>query len=70
MRWIKAMILGVILWYALTFLFGFIIALTGLKNISFFKDPNNSNFLNFVWYPLGLWLAFKITKTSFFGKKK
>lgn len=68
MRWIGAMILGVILWYLITFLFGFIIGVTDLKNLNFFKSSNN--FINFVWYPLGVWLAFKITKTSFFGKNK
>jgi len=70
MRWIGAMILGVIFWYLITFLFGFIVSFTSLKDLNFFKDPSNSNFINFFWYPLGVWLAFKITKTSFFGKNK
>ena len=70
MRWIVAMILGVIFWYLITFLFGFIVSFTSLKDLNFFKDPSNSNFINFFWYPLGVWLAFKITKTSFFGKNK
>jgi hypothetical protein len=51
-------------------LFGFIVSVTILKNFNFLKDSSNSNFINFAWYPLGVWLAFKITKTSFFGKNK
>jgi len=59
-RWIGAFILGVFLWYILTFILGFIQGLTGIHlNMS-------SNFANFILLPIGIWLGFKITKTRFF----
>jgi hypothetical protein len=61
---LKALLLGVIFWYLLTILLGFIIALL-FKDIIFFKS--NSNLMNFILFPVGMWLGFKITKTSFLG---
>jgi hypothetical protein len=61
---LKALLLGVIFWYLLTILLGFIIALL-FKDLIFFKS--NSNLMNFILFPVGMWLGFKITKTSFFG---
>jgi len=61
---LKAFALGVIFWYLLTILLGFIIALL-FKDLIFFKS--NSNLMNFILFPVGMWLGFKITKTSFLG---
>jgi hypothetical protein len=61
---LKAFLLGVIFWYLLTILLGFIIALL-FKDVIFFKS--NSNLMNFILFPVGMWLGFKITKTSFLG---
>lgn len=36
-----------------------------LSELSFFKS--NSYLHNFILYPIGIWLGFKITKTSFLG---
>jgi hypothetical protein len=63
-KWIRAFVLGVIFWYVLTVFLGFIIGLL-FKDLSFFKS--NSNLMNFILFPVGMWLGFKITKTSFFG---
>ena len=59
-RWIGAFILGVFLWYILTFIFGFITGITGIN-----LDVS-SNLANFILLPTGIWLGFKITKTRFF----
>jgi len=63
-KWIRAFVLGVIFWYVLAVFLGFIIGLL-FKDLSFFKS--NSNLMNFILFPVGMWLGFKITKTSFFG---
>jgi hypothetical protein len=62
MRWIGAFILGNILWYLITFIVGILLGVIGME-----YDPSWSDFHNFVFYPFGLWLGFKITKTPFFG---
>jgi|TARA_B100001971_G_C18103544_1_gene490217 hypothetical protein len=62
MRWIGAFILGNLLWYGITFVAGIVLA-----NIGYEYRSSWSNFHNFIFYPLGVWLGFKITKTSFFG---
>jgi hypothetical protein len=66
-KWLKAFFLGVIFWYLLTILLGFIIALL-FKDLIFFKS--NSNLMNFILFPVGMWLGFKITRTSFLGFQK
>ena len=66
-KWIRAFVLGVIFWYVLTVFLGFIIGLL-FKDLSFFKS--NSNLMNFILFPVGMWLGFKITKTSFLGFKQ
>ena len=66
-KWLKAFVLGVIFWYLLTILLGFIIALL-FKDLIFFKS--NSNLMNFILFPVGMWLGFKITRTSFLGFQK
>jgi len=66
-KWIKAFVLGVIFWYILTVILGFVISLL-FKDLSFFKS--NSNLMNFILYPVGMWLGFEITKTSFLGFQK
>ena len=68
MRWVLTLILGAFFWYILTFLLGFVAAKLDLSNSSIFK--NYSNIFNFLLYPLGVWIAFKITKTPFFSFKQ
>ena len=70
-KWLKAFIAGVFIWYVLTIIYGTIVGMFALKNLQFFNS--NSNLHNFILYPLGMWLGFKINKTSFWGtliKKK
>lgn len=70
-KWLKAFIAGVFIWYVLTIIYGTIVGMFELKNLQFFNS--NSNLHNFILYPLGMWLGFKINKTSFWGtliKKK
>jgi hypothetical protein len=62
MRWFGAFIIGNLLWIGITFVAGVIFANTGFGYRSSWSD-----FYNFVFYPVGLWLGFKITKTSFLG---
>ena len=64
MRWIGAFVLGNVLWFIITFVAGILFSFTGLEYLSSWSD-----FLNFAFYPLGLWLGFKITKTPFLGSK-
>jgi hypothetical protein len=66
-KWIKAFIIGVIIWIILTFIYGFIMGMLNLSELSFFRS--NSYIHNFILYPIGIWLGFKITKTSFLGTK-
>jgi hypothetical protein len=41
------------------------VGILDLDDTNFFK--NNSNFNNWILYPVGVWLGFKVTKTSFLG---
>lgn len=66
-KWIRAFVLGVSFWYILTVILGFTIGPL-FKDLNFFKS--NSNLMNFILLPVGMWLGFKITKTSFLGSKK
>lgn len=73
-KWLKAFILGLILWIIITIVYGFLVSIlefTGTYILdfelpSFFKS-NYSIFNNFILLPVGIWLSFKITKTSFLG---
>jgi len=62
MRWIGAFIVGNLLWIGITFVAGIIFI-----NTAFEHRSSWSNFYNLIFYPLGVWLGFKITKTPFFG---
>ena len=67
-KWFKAFILGIIIWYVLTFVYGTFVGVLNLNELSFFNS--NSNLHNFILYPFAVWLSFKITKTSFWGNSK
>ena len=54
-RWIKVFILGVIIWFLLTFLYGFVIAIFNLDTAGSFEN-------NFILLPVGIWLGYKIIK--------
>ena len=62
MKWIKAFILGNIIWFLITFVYGLIVGFLNIEKTIFFDDPFLNNFL---FYPVGIWLGFKITKTPF-----
>lgn len=62
-KWFKAFVLGIIFWYILTVILGSIVGLL-FKDLIFFKS--NSNLMNFILFPVGILLGFKISKTSFF----
>ena len=62
MRWIGAFVLGNVLWFVITVVAGILFSITGFEYLSSWSD-----FLNFAFYPLGLWIGFKITKTPFLG---
>jgi len=68
MKWLKAFVIGVIIWFGLTVVYGFIIGILDLDNSEFYSS--NSFLHNFILYPIGIWIGFKITKTSFFGADK
>jgi hypothetical protein len=59
-KWIKAFALGVVLWFVLTFIYGFIIGILDLNNTEFFS--NNSLLNNFILLPVGIWSGYKIIK--------
>ena len=67
-KWFKAFILGIIIWYVLTIVYGTFVGVLDLNELSFFNS--NSNLHNFILYPFAVWLSFKITKTSFWGNSK
>ena len=67
MKWFLSLILGTVIWFVLTFIFGFIIGTLGFGEVSIFKTY--SNFFNLFLYPIGVWIGFKITKTPFFSSK-
>tara|TARA_R110000824_G_scaffold236350_3_gene425052 strand:+ start:1089 stop:1664 length:576 start_codon:yes stop_codon:yes gene_type:complete len=54
-RWIKVFILGVIIWFLLTLLYGFTIAILDLNTAGSFEN-------NFILLPVGIWLGYKIIK--------
>ena len=63
MRWIGSMILGIVLWYVLTHILGFVMGIEGLD-----YSMKYSIYYKLMLYPVGVWLAFKMTKTPFWGK--
>ena len=63
MNWFKSFILGNIIWFGLTVVYGFIVGILNLDGNEFFLS--NSFLHNFLLYPVGIWLGFKITKTPF-----
>ena len=54
-KWIKVFILGVIIWFLLTLLYGFTIAILDLNTAGSFEN-------NFILLPVGIWLGYKIIK--------
>ena len=76
-KWIKAFVLGLLFWIILTIIYGFLVSILEFIGtyILDFKLPNifksyYSNFNNLILLPVGIWLGFKITKTSFLGIQK
>ena len=61
MRWIGSFILGTVLWYVLTLILGFVMGFESLDHAMKY-----SIYYELVLYPVGVWLAFKMTKTPFF----
>ena len=57
-KWIKVFALGVVIWFLLTIIYGFIVEILDLDQIEFFL--NNSLLNNFILLPVGIWLGFKI----------
>ena len=57
---IKAFVLGIVIWFLLTIVYGFIIGILDLDKTEFFL--NNSLLNNFILFPVGIWFGFKITK--------
>ena len=70
MKWILSFLLGILLWYLITFVFGVFIGMTGLIKLPIFYENIGSNFYNLFLYPVGMWLGFKLTGTPFFGTLK
>jgi len=59
-KWIKVLALGVVIWFFLTILYGFIVGILDLDKTEFYL--NNSLLNNFILLPVGIWLSFKIIK--------
>ena len=59
-KWIKVFALGVVIWFLLTIIYGFIVGILDLDQTEFFL--NNSLLNNFILFPVGIWLGFKIIK--------
>jgi len=59
-KWIKVLALGVVIWFLLTVIYGFIVGILDLDQTEFFL--NNSLLNNFILFPVGIWLGFKIIK--------
>ena len=59
-KWIKVFALGVVIWFLLTIIYGFIVEILDLDQIEFFLK--NSLLNNFILLPVGIWLGFKIIK--------
>ena len=57
-RWIKIIALGTVIWFLLTVVYGFIVGILDLNKTEFFL--NNSLLNNFILFPVGIWLGFKI----------
>ena len=55
LKLIKVFILGVIIWFLLTLLYGFTIAILDLNTAGSFEN-------NFILLPVGIWLGYKIIK--------
>jgi len=55
---IKALTLGIVIWFLLTIIYGFIVGILDLDQTEFFL--NNSLLNNFILFPVGIWLGFKI----------
>ena len=68
MKWIKAFIIGNLIWFGLTVFYGFIVGIFNLNETAFFSS--SSFFHNFILYPAGIWIGFKITKTPFLINEK
>jgi hypothetical protein len=72
MRWIGSMILGIVLWYVLTLILGFVMGLVMGLVMGFERLDHvmkYSIYYKLMLYPVGVWLAFKMTKTPFWGKR-
>ena len=66
MRWIGSFILGTVLWYVLTLILGFVMGFVmGIEGLN--HSMKYSIYYNLMLYPVGVWLAFKMTKTPFWG---
>ena len=65
MKWLFALIVGIMIWYIITFLQGVIIGFIGISKYPIFTEY--SNFWNLWLYPLGTYLGFKLCKTPFFN---
>ena len=59
-KWIKTLALGVVIWFFLTIVYGFIVGILDLDKTEFFL--NNSLLNNFILLPVGIWLGYKIIK--------
>jgi len=59
-KWIKAFVIGIVIWFLLTVVYGFIVGILDLDQTEFFL--NNSLLNNFILFPVGIWLGFKIIK--------
>ena len=57
---IKAFVIGIVIWFLLTVVYGFIVGILDLDKTEFFL--NNSLLNNFILLPVGIWLGFKIIK--------
>jgi len=67
-KWIKAFVIGIVIWFLLTIVYGFIVGILDLDQTEFFLK--NSLLNNFILLPVGIWLGFRLTKTAFFGISK
>ena len=59
-RWIKIFALGVVIWFLMTIVYGFIVGTLELDKTGFFLRSSLLN--NFILLPVGIWLGFKIIK--------
>ena len=54
---IKAFVIGIVIWFLLTVVYGFIVGILDLDKTEFFL--NNSLLNNFILLPVGIWLRFQ-----------